>query len=386
MYAEETFGVKIAELILYSRLTSHLRYPNPYSMSNTGGETWLGLEMEGDANMRAEIESRITNDFTLDIYLHLPKDASSGVDIRLESQVDGSPKTIKREKILLETWTLSPGPTTANNKLDNFVRALHCLLRLLPCYRLCRSLRKAGNAVLITYQFRNADVTVDPEAVGLEESILDEGITEVASTYALPSVDCQVKLSVQYRTNCRFQIKSAMVPGMDGRSPKERAFSFETVPSLQPEQPFEKPKTLRKVPSAMELTTTPPTPPTTTMLAGQQRRTSYPEISSSPLTKKQSQLSGGGGDGRATANTSGRTRSIDLSSFVRSLEMLVYAEHPTGPGSSRLAGQRREELKERYERLKERMQPRMSSPIREDESMKEEGVEEDTEIFPFAAQ
>lgn len=378
MYAEELVAVKIAEMILVSRLVTHLRYPSPYSISSNmeGEERWLGLEMEEDAALRAEIESRIANSFTLDIFLQLPDNSNTGVEIQLESQVDGNLKPFKRQKILLETWRLK-STSPSKTRMCYFIRGLHCLLRLLPCYRLCRSLRKAGNTVLITFQFRNVDGVADPEAVGLEESILDEGITEVSSTYDMPDIE-GVKLSVQYRTNCRFQIKSQL-PVISVQSPKERAYSFETVHSLQPEQPLG--TALKKAPSANELSATPPSIITT------QRRTSYPPPPLGSSLKRQSAM----GKSQSSEKPQSRNRSVDLTSVVRSLEMLRYAEHPVLATKNQLPAQGYEELIQRYNRLKERIQQRNSvslirstSPIQEDDVPMEKDVEELEDIFPFA--
>lgn len=367
MNEEESFGIRIAEVILYSRLTTHLRYPSPYSISG-GEERWLGLEMDEDAALRSEIERSLDDSgadgrrsFTLDIYLQLSKESStpSDVDIRLESQVDGSLKPFQREKILLETWRMElQHEHKSKMQLSSFVRALHCLLRLLPCYRLCRSLRKAGSSnVLITFQFRKLHGGNANEAVSLEESILNEGITEVSSDYTLPEVNVG-RVSVQYRTNCRFHVQSRQSIQMQ-KSPKERAFSFETVPSLQPEQPL-----LRKVPSINQLPQLPNSISTNNEIPPVERRTSYPPLSVGSSLKKTTLPS--------------RNRSVDLTSVVRSLEMLRYVEHPTMmPGRNRLPAQSHEELRERYKQLKNRNMTRSTSPIQEMEELVEE------EIFPF---
>ncbi|KAF7732269.1 autophagy protein 13 [Apophysomyces ossiformis] len=126
------------------------------------------------------------------------------------------------ERILLESWTLTlnhPVPHFAVD-LPNlykrsiiFFRALHSLVRLLPCYNLYRRLRKFNdlNGLSIEYRFASMRIPREDE-ISIDTPIMDGDARNPTETYDFSGVVTPLgtfKLHVRYRRNCNFQIEDS---------------------------------------------------------------------------------------------------------------------------------------------------------------------------------
>jgi hypothetical protein len=256
--------LRIVQMILHSRLLTHLRYPRPYCIGNeannhnesatfANSNKWFNLDMDDDPEIKGTIKEKLAEieDFLMDIYLEWDE----GTPIYIEPPKNPSelkPISISQNRILLENWTFSLSSTARAidegidvyyKKMVVLIRGLHSLLRLLPSYRLCRTLKKDGSegGLRISYSIRSKEFPPVEEHLPLAESILQEGISEVASTYSLPRLaTChgELEIEVNYRNNCKFQIKptqpiigNLVLRESAQREEPPKSCSFETIES-----------------------------------------------------------------------------------------------------------------------------------------------------------
>ena len=410
--------LRVAQMILRSRLLTHLRYPRPYcigtkieannnienaSMSSyIMNNKWFNLDLDDDPDIKGAIKEKLnySDNFSIDIYLEW--DEGTSVYIEPPKEAELKPVSIVQKRILLETWslTISNAPKKKMESIDLhykkmvvLIRGLHSLLRLLPSYRLCRMLKKGGGrgGLRISYSLYNREIASQKEFLPLSESILQEGISEVATNYSLPKLlthHGEIGIEVSYRNNCRFQtkptqniIKNKMFEEVNQRE-DPKSLSFETIDShnlLQTLSPRNSPQVNHSIKKRTPSLSESPKfqdPPVGNHDEGD-KRSLLPQIkqqlpqphSQFPQQSQPTQPIIPNSFHRSKSSTS----SNDISIFVRQLEALKYAidEDDIESGEDFIG----EEIWERYQKLRERIDKLNHERNSSITPIKEEGAE-----------
>jgi hypothetical protein len=430
--------IRVAQMILHSRLLTHLRYPRPYSIgtkitavnniekastsSSLMNNKWFNLDLDDDPDIRGIIKEKLSHsaNFSIDIYLEW----DDCIQVYIEPPKESELKLISilQNRILLETWslTMSNPPKNERESIDLhykkmvvMIRGLHSLLRLLPSYRLCRLLKKGnkGDGLRISYSLYNKETIITKDFLPLSESILQEGIREVASIYSLPKLHTnhgEIKIEVNYRNNCKFQtkstqnvIKNRMIEGVNQRD-DPKSLSFETIDSHNPLQnllgnsPQNNLSIRKKTPSGSDLKSSKFQNPIT----GSQQEAGVDRKTLSPTTIQHLHMQAQSQPAQPIIPSSfhrskSSTSSNDISIFVRQLEALKYTiDEDDSAEEGEYTG---EDIWKRYQNLKEKIekvsQERNCSitPIKEEErdddsvgdSSGKKYEEDDELLFPF---
>lgn len=152
---------------------------------------------------------------------------------------DATGKAVRKQKILLETWQLSMAPDfsaqadqvelpTIYKKCIIFFRSLYALVRLMPCYKLCKRMDRPDSKngpCKIVYRMSSSRVT-SPLDAGLDQlhasSDMRMGLTEM-DFESLETPLGVFTLHVAYRLDCEFSVDDSEV-AIDGMNDLEPHF------------------------------------------------------------------------------------------------------------------------------------------------------------------